>query len=320
MKLANKLLLSSLVAAAFSAQAADPVTVYGKLNVTVQNNNVQGENSATIQSNASRLGVKGDFEISSGLEAFYTIEYEVDTGSSAKENFKARNQFVGLRGGFGSVMLGRNDTMLKKSQGKVDQFNDIAGDLKNLFKGEVRAEQTVTYMTPEFSGLSAGVTWVGENSNKQIDAVKGETVNGFSAAVMYGDSGLKKTPIYAGLAYDNTVQGYDIVRGTVHGKIAGFKLGGMYQQQEQNDSLNDDGSVKKNQSDKGYLLSAAYGIDKVTLKAQYQDMERKGKAASVGADYKLAKPTKLFAFYTQRDLEEATKKDNYFGIGLEHKF
>ncbi|GLP95028.1 porin [Paraferrimonas sedimenticola] len=318
--LSKPLILSAFVAAAFSAQAAEPVTVYGKLNVTVQNNNVAGENSATIQSNASRLGVKGDFEINSKLEAFYTVEYEVDTSSSAKENFKARNQFVGLRGDFGAISVGRNDTMLKKSQGKVDQFNDISGDLKNLFKGEVRAEQTLTYVTPTFSGLKAGITWVGENSNKQVDAVKNETVNGFSAAVMYGDSGLKKTPIYAGLAYDNTVQGYDIVRGTVQGKIAGFKLGGMYQQQEQNDTLNDDGTVKKNQSDKGYLLSAAYGIDAVTLKVQYQDMERKGKAASIGADYKLASPTKLFAFYTQRDLDEATKKDNYFGIGLEHKF
>ncbi|GLS82955.1 porin [Paraferrimonas haliotis] len=320
MKLFTKALLSSSLLTAMSVQAADPITVYGKLNVTVQSEDVQGDRTTAIESNASRLGVKGAFELSSNLEAFYTIEYEVDTGSKDKENFKARNQFVGLRGGFGEVSLGRNDTMLKKSQGKVDVFNDLSGDLKTLFKGEVRAEQTATYVSPSLAGFKAGVTWVGENSSKQIDEVKQETVNGFSAALMYGDSGLKKQPVYAAVAYDTSVQGYDILRATVSTKLVGIKLGGMFQSQQKNDGLDDADMVESYDSDKGYLLSAAYDINAITLKAQYQDMDNQGSAASIGADYKLSKPTKLFAFATQRDIEEATDKDTFFGIGLEHKF
>ncbi|HCE50055.1 MAG TPA: porin, partial [Shewanella baltica] len=60
--------------------------------------------------------------------------------------------------------------------------------------------------------------------------------------------------------------------------------------------------------------------DAVTLKAQYQDMEDKGDSWSVGADYALAKPTKVFAFYTNRSLEASTDDDKYIGVGLEHKF
>ncbi len=312
-----KTLVASAIATATlsTAHAAEPIEVYGKLNVTVQSND-EGDGSVTeIQSNASRFGVKGGFELSDSLEAFYTIEYQVDTGNASSDNFTARNQFVGLKGNFGSFAVGRNDTLLKKSQGKVDQFNDYSGDLKALFKGENRLAQTATYLTPKFGDFQLGVTYAAEGDSKQDE-------DGFSLAAMYGDSGLKKTPVYAAVAYDSEVAGYDIVRGTVQGKIAGFVLGAMYQQEEEVDSGN---------SIDGYLLSAAYKIQQVTLKAQYQDMEDKGDSWSIGADYSLGKPTKLFAFYTDRtsidyvsdddgDVSEFSIDESYFAVGIEHKF
>ncbi|MCT7947001.1 porin [Shewanella septentrionalis] len=308
-----KTLLASALASATlaSAYAAEPLTVYGKLNVTAQSNDEKGDATTTIQSNASRFGVKGNFELSSSLEAFYTVEYEVDTGAATSDNFKARNQFVGLKGAFGSFSVGRNDTLLKISQGNVDQFNDLSGDLKSLFKGDNRLGQTATYLSPSISGFVFGATYAAEGDADQ------QGQDGFSLAAMYGDAKLKKSPIYAAIAYDSDVKGYEILRASVQGKIANLTLGGMYQQQEETyknalpvttDSIN------------GYLFSAAYDIDAVTLKAQYQDMEDKGDSWSVGADYALAKPTKVFAFYTNRSLEASTDDDKYIGVGLEHKF
>ncbi|MBW8185643.1 porin [Shewanella nanhaiensis] len=309
-----KTLLASALATATlaSANAAESLTVYGKLNVTAQSNDVADESETTIQSNASRLGAKGSFELSSSLEAFYTIEYEVDTGDDAKENFKARNQFVGLKGNFGAFSVGRNDTMLKQSQGKIDQFNDLSADLKNLFKGENRIEQTATYLTPTFNGFKVGVTYAAEAAKSQY------AQDGFSVAAMYGDAKLKKSPIYASIAYDSDVKGYEVVRATVQGKIAGLKLGGMYQQQEETYSKT--GEAVNGDSKTGYLFSAAYTIDAVVLKAQFQDMEDKGDSWSIGGDYKLGKPTKLFAFYSSRSYEGEENDDKFFGVGLEHKF
>jgi predicted porin len=313
-----KTLLASALATATlaSANAAEPLTVYGKLNVTAQSNDVSGESETTIQSNASRLGVKGGFELSSSLEAFYTIEYEVDTGDDSKNNFKARNQFVGLRGDFGAISVGRNDTMLKQSQGKVDQFNDLSGDLKNLFKGENRLAQTATYLSPSFSGIKLGVTYAASGDSDQLKQ------DGYSLAAMYGDAKLKKSPIYASIAYDSDVKGYQVARATVQGKIAGLVLGGMYQQEEKVYTLDTDGEANPYNGDSytGYLFSAAYAIDAVVLKAQYQDMEDKGDSWSIGGDYKLGKPTKLFAFYTNRSYEGAGDDDKFLGLGLEHKF
>ncbi|QSX29069.1 porin [Shewanella cyperi] len=310
------LLASALTAATLaSAQAAEPLTVYGKVNVTAQSNDDGVESETTVQSNASRLGVKGDFELSSSLEAFYTVEYEVDTGNDDKnKTFVARNQFVGLKGAFGAVSLGRNDTMMKNSQGNVDQFNDLSGDLKHLFKGDNRVEQTVTYMTPSMNNFRFGVTYAAEAASTQVEAAKKdetESTDGFSLAAMYGDKDLKNTPVYAALAYDSEVAGYDILRATVQAKFADFVVGGMYQQQEK--------SVGGTSTD-GFLLSAAYHINAVVLKAQYQDMEDKGDSWSIGADYKLGKPTKLLAFYTTRDMDASTESEDYIGVGIEHKF
>ncbi|MFT5235912.1 MAG: putative porin [Shewanella sp.] len=310
-----KTLLASALATATlaSANAAEPLTVYGKLNVTAQSNDVSGESETTIQSNASRFGVKGAFELNSSLEAFYTIEYEVDTGDDSKNNFLARNQFVGLRGDFGAVSVGRNDTMLKKSQGKVDQFNDLSADLKNLFKGENRLAQTATYLSPSFSGIKFGVTYAASGDSDQLKQ------DGYSLAAMYGDAKLKKSPIFASIAYDSDIKGYEIVRATVQGKVAGLVLGGMYQQQEQTFSSTT-GEAVNGDSKTGYLFSAAYAIDAVVLKAQYQDMEDKGDSWSIGGDYKLGKPTKLFAFYSNRSYESVGNDDKFLGLGLEHKF
>ncbi|USD38279.1 porin [Ferrimonas sp. SCSIO 43195] len=289
-----------------TAAAADPVTVYGKLNVSVDAFDVDGDSSTGVHSNASRLGVKGAFELSADLEAFYTIEYEVNTSADDKDNFEARNQFVGLRGAFGEVAVGRNDTMLKQSQGKVDLFGDLQGDIKNLFKGENRMEQTVTYLSPTFAGIKFGATYVAEESGSQKN-----DDDGFSVAAMYGDAKLKKSAIYASVAYDTDVKGFDsILRATVQGKIGDLKLGAMYQDQEE---------AGKDSMD-GFMVSAGYQLSAVILKAQYQDMDTKGEAISAGVDYKLGKPTKLFAYYTQRDLESSSSADDYFGIGLEHKF
>ena len=315
-----KTLLASALASTTlaSAYAAEPLTVYGKLNVTAQSNDEKGDATTTIQSNASRFGVKGDFALSSSLEAFYTVEYQVDTGNVSSDNFTARNQFVGLKGAFGSFSVGRNDTLLKISQGDVDQFNDLSGDLGKLFKGEVRAAQTATYLTPSMGDFVFGVTYVAEGN-----AVKDQFAqDGFSLAAMYGDAKLKKTPVYASIAYDSDVSGYEIVRATLQAKLAGIKLGGMFQQQEQTYKLDSTNLPVEVSTDSvnGYLLSAAYDIDAVTLKAQFQDMEDLGDSWSVGADYSLGKPTKLFAFYTNRSLEASTDDDKYIGVGLEHKF
>ncbi|WP_199609497.1 porin [Flocculibacter collagenilyticus] len=291
--------LASLFAAPVMAQE---VQVYGKANVSFQSSD-EGEGSFTeIKSNASRLGVKGSYKLSDSLEAVYKYELQVDLSDEANEdNLKSRNQYVGLKGNFGEILLGRNDTVLKQSQGKIDLFGDYEADVKVLWKGENRMGDSLTYKSPKFNHFQIGVTYITEDDPEGDDGV--------SLALMYGDAKLKKSKIFASIAMDNDVKGYDTVRANIQGKMGDFKLGAIYHTQEPSEGGEDMD---------GYLLSAAYKVGKATLKGQYQTLEDDD-ASSVGVDYSLGKKTKVFSWYSTMNLEFKEDKD-YFAVGVEHKF
>ena len=293
----------------FSAFA--DVDVYGKANVTVQSSD-DGEGSFTeIKSNASRFGLKGSEKITDGLEAVYKFEFQVDVSDADSkgdndDNISARNQYVGLKGAYGQVVVGRNDTALKQSQGKLDLFNDLEGDIKNVFKGENRLGDSITYTSKSYDGFKVLATFIAEDD---VDAD-----NGYSMAVTYGDSALKKSAVYASVAADSEVNGYDVVRASIQGKVESFKLGAMYQTQEKVD-----GSAEAD----GYLLNAAYSMGKNTFKVQYQAMDFDDSddktAVSVGVDHKFNKNIKVFGFYSSFDMDNNVDQD-YVGLGMEYKF
>lgn len=304
----SSLCLALLSGLSFNALAE--VDIYGKANVTVQSSD-DGEGSFTeIKSNASRFGLKGSEKISDGLEAVYKFEFQVDVSDADskgdKDNISARNQYVGFKGGFGQVVIGRNDTALKQSQGKVDLFSDLEGDIKNIFKGENRLGNSVSYASNSYEGFKVLASFIAEDD---VDAK-----NGYSVALTYGDSGLKKSAVYAAIAADSEVNGYDVVRATVQGKIEDFRLGAMYQTQEKVD-----GSAEAD----GYLVNAAYLMGSNTFKVQYQAMDFDDSddksAVTVGVDHKLNKNLKVFGFYSSFDMDNNVDQD-YLALGMEYKF
>ncbi|MBA6223275.1 porin [Colwellia sp. MB02u-18] len=303
----NKIAVVLLSSLSLSAFAAD-VEVYGKANLSLQSSD-EGEGSFTeVKSNASRIGLKGTHDLGEGLSVIYKAEFQVDLdGDSAKgDSITDRNQYVGLAGGFGEVLLGKNDTMLKQSQGKVDLFSDLNGDIKSLWKGENRMADTLSYKSPKFSDFQLGVTYIAE------DAVDAE--DGVSVAIFYGDAKLKKSAIFASVAVDSDVNGYDITRATVQGKVSGVVLGAIVQSQEKID-----GSGEMD----GFMVSAKYKMDKITFKGQYQAADFKDgddkSGITLGADYSLAKSTKLYTFYTTFDMDSGEDQD-YLAAGIEYKF
>ncbi|WP_394176387.1 porin [Thalassotalea litorea] len=298
----------------FSSTALANNEFYGKANVTVQLSD-EGDGSFTeVKSNASRLGVNSHYEVNDDLKVIVKFEVQVDVDGEGDENISGRNQYVGLEGGFGKLVLGKNDTVTKQSQGKVDLFNDMEGDIKNIFQGENRLRDTVTYKTPKFGEFQLGLTYVTNGSANEDD-------EGVSAALFYGDNQLKKTDWFASVAMDRDVKGYDVNRATVSTKLAGIVLGAMIQNQENLDS---------GEELDGYFVSAKYTIENWDLKGQFQqgsyELEDTGVTTSddatgytVGVDYKIAKNAKIMAFYTDYKFDDATDR-NYFGTGIEYKF
>ena len=305
MKLSTSIINTALFSAlSFNVLAAD-VSFYGKANVSAQSSD-DGEGSYTeIRSNASRIGFKGTHTLTDALEVIYQAEFQVDIDGDG-DSFSQRNQFIGLQGSFGQLLLGKNDTILKQSQGKLDLFNDLNGDVKALWKGENRMSDTITYKSPQFSGLQAGITYIVEDSIDADDA--------YSLSFSYGDKGLKKEKVYAAIAMDSEVNGYDTMRVTIQSKFAGFILGAMVQSQEKTD-----GSAEMD----GAFVSANYVIDNWSLKGQFQTANYKDgddkSGFSAGVDYKLSKTTKLYGFYTAFDMDSGTDQ-NYLGLGIDYQF
>ena len=292
----RKLLLTLAILVTPYSLASGPIDgkVYGKANLSVVNQDFGSYDEWTLNSNASRLGLKGKTEISDGLEIVYQAEYEIciDSGDCKGQTFKQRNTFVGIKGGFGMVLVGKHDSPTKLAAGKVDLFNDLEGDIKNAFEGENRLSNIIAYTSPTMNGFTTTLAMIpGEGADVDQD---GQDDTGLSDGLSYSVN-YTKDSIYLAIAGDQDVDKQDLLRFVAQYQIDALKLGVMYQQNEDNLGTKDES---------GYFVSAAYKLDNnITLKAQYGAIEDdvdgdEEQTLSLGADYKLAKNTKVFAFYT----------------------
>jgi predicted porin len=299
----NKVILlgtaTAMLATAPFAAANGPIDgkLYGKVNVSVVNSDSGSDDTWKLNSNASRIGLKGSTQVSEGLTVFYKTEFQVDVDGDG-DVFKQRNIYAGIKGQYGSLLAGKNDTPTKLAQKKIDLFNDLDGDIKKTFAGENRMSNIIAYTTPKYGNFSATYAVM------PSEAVNGGLSDAKSYSVNYS-----KGDLYVAVAGDSNVKGADLVRVVSQYKVDAWQLGLMYQE---NDTTNES----------GYFASAAYKCDTITYKAQYGNNENDTDGSekttlSLGADFKLAKNTKSFVFFTDNEGSSSTET---FGLGLEHKF
>src|SRR5450830_1199537 len=201
----KKSLLALAVLGAFAgaAQAQSSVTIYGIVDtgVVYQSKAATGTggtgskfsvNSGVIQ--GSRIGFKGVEDLGGGLNAVFNLEvgFSNDTGAlqgsdaSTSSNLFRRKSVVGLAGGFGSVLVGRQtdfaDTI--SSYTSVNDFGGWTGNVgHNLDRLEgTRTNNSIAYTTTNLSGFTGNVIYG-----------FGETAGSVAAGQSFG----------AGLKYDN---------------------------------------------------------------------------------------------------------------------
>ncbi|MFL1467996.1 porin [Marinobacter sp. DUT-3] len=320
------LAIGSMVVAPSVAMADKGPIVYGKANVSYENQDNDVEDAWKLQSNASRLGVKGDLDLDfNQIKAVYKAEFEisVDDGDKDGETFSQRNIYGGFtHDAMGTLIAGKFDTPLKVAQGKVDQFNDLQGDIKNIMAGENRTSNIVQYSTPRFAdALSVNVALIpgedqdeGTDENGVADAVSSSIV--FDQGMFYGSLAYD-SEIEDELVADSTMDGrLNILRATGLVRLDMFELGALYQLAEEEDGEGEEDS---------YLISGAVKFDRVKLKAQYgltkADLsDEELTLIGVGADYRLAKKSKVYAYFSQVEQDIGDQEDTTFGVGFEHKF
>ena len=308
-----KLSTPALVLVVSSGYAMADVSIYGKANVSVNSYDDGSESQWELNSNASRLGVKGSYEISDDLEAIYQMEFEVhiDDGSKDSQTFSQRNIYAGLKGSFGTILAGKHDSPLKLAQGKIDRFNDLqVGDIKNFLEGEDRVSNIIMYTTPALNGLTATVALVpGENAEDGEDGI----ADGSSISVKYAHDAFT-----ASISHNSDIDSQDTTRFVAETKLAGIDIGFLWQTAEKTDNSADEDSA---------MISAQYSLGNgYAIKGQYgqTDYSNADKDTQIvfGVDKKLNKNSKLYAYYAQveTDTAESDKDKSSLAIGYELKF
>ena len=302
-----KLLSTTLAVLCFSSDLLSDITFYGKINTSYESTDKNSKTDTDFKNNASRLGVKGKFDINDGLKISFQIENEIDPTdgrfrADGEKVFKERNTFLALEGNFGRLFAGTHDTAFKVAQLKVDLFNDTRADIKYLFQGENRMNSFVAYTTPELiDGLKV-----------TINSISQSTGTFESYSVNYSTGSIKLA-----FALDSNGKGYDITRFTTMFPIEslGIDVGLMYQSSEKiSTGVSENGhllSLKKKVSDKGsvYLQTASSDIKLES-----------GKQNSIGYDYKISKIAKVFFHYSDLESDKTSKNAEYVSVGFEYKF
>ncbi len=160
--------LSTLAAGSAFAQ----VTVYGRLNETIERQKIGSTSSTQLVDNASRLGFKGTEDLGGGLKAFFLIEhgFNADTGTAAGA-FWGRESNVGLEhAAFGKVRLGNmGPTAAYFATADYvslhNHDNGTSADNLYLYQGGTQLNNAIAYTTPSFGGLVGEVQYgVGEGA------------------------------------------------------------------------------------------------------------------------------------------------------------
>jgi len=263
----KKSLLALAVLGAFAgaAQAQSSVTIYGivdtgvaytsksvssvtsglPLNSAVQSGSKFALNSGTIQ--GSRIGFKGVEDLGGGLNAIFNLEtgftndngaLQSDTGST---NLFRRKSVVGLGGGFGTVLLGRQTDILDdiSSMTGVADFGGVignAGSNLNRLQG-TRTNNSIRYNTTNLSGFTGSLIYgfgeqAGKTTGGQAFGLGGMYNNGpLNLGAAYYQSKLGTTPSDVSLTNGGTGTGTGAYTTGQAGDtgLKTFTLAGSYQ-------------------------------------------------------------------------------------------
>ncbi|MDO9227190.1 MAG: porin [Pseudomonadota bacterium] len=349
----KKSLIALAVAGTFVAApafaATSNVDVYGRMNISIEDSNGT-DVTPQVTDRQSFVGVKGSEDLGGGLKAIWQIESTISAGYSdgvGGATLAGRNSFVGLSGGFGTVLAGRHDTPYKLSTGRLDLFADTVADYNGdgaalattgkdgftqlvMAAHDHRSNNAVAYVSPSFGGFSfaAAVVMTNRNTGAGLIGVDDNDANKtFDATSLSGT--YANGPLFLTGAYQHAA---DLSIAAGETKSPAWKLGAGYSFGDAKvgfifeDVEVETGGVKSTDRT-SWMLNAGYGMGPLTLKAQYGIVNDKMAANldqskfSLGADYALSKRSSAgFAYTTDKTKNNASGSANAWGVQMRHSF
>jgi outer membrane pore protein F len=345
MKIIKLTLLAAAVLASPSVMA-DAYKFYGRIDYSITNSDSgsathSGKSGTILENNWSRLGIKGDAALNDALTVFYQIEVGVNGATEGKQNkpFSARPTFLGIKHStLGQFAAGRMDPVFKMAKGSADAMDMYSLKHDRLFAGDKRWSDSLEYKTVKWNKLQFGASYIMEDNYYAEDDVRRENGN-YQVALTFGDKHFKSGNLYLAGAYTDGVEDIKGFRAVVQYKYDNLILGSIYQSAE---LVNPNKDNWQQRDGKGFIISAKYKIDKLTLKAQYgTDDSGTGKIAgrvydalgttatevpevsqwAIGAEYRLSKATRVHTELGQFDVKQyADFDDTIMSVGFRIDF
>jgi predicted porin len=348
----NKLLaigIAAALAVPFAAQAG--VEVYGDARASVDfatNKAKTGEeNTISLSSNYSYIGFKGDEDVGGGMSAVWQLEEGVafDTNGSTitdvngdtvtLSTFSPRQSFIGIAGGFGTVLGGNLLTPYRSATERLDPFHSTRADFNaiigsfpgvaggtGLLNDESYTNNTLAYMTPDMNGFSASLAFVLADASTGNDTLAGRTSATKDKNAYSLSAGYTNGPIFTTAAFESLNK---FGLGAPGKDVTAWKIGGSYTIKDTTtigalyENI-DAGGTAGNRN--AWSISIDHQMGFTTLKAAYNVADNTGLANtgadqfSLGISQALTKNTEVYALYTQvgNDSGAAYSLDNTPGV------
>lgn len=298
-----------VIAGTTTAFAQSSVTLYGRLNTTLEQQKSGATKLTGLFNNSSRFGLRGTEDLGGGLKAGFQLEsgFSPDTGVSDAVFFRRQSE-VNLGGDFGLLRLGNFTAESYNATLETTSLHnhDTGSSADVLYAYVMRDINKIAYRLPALGAFTA------EGAVSLSERAPGAR-NAYDLALVYGAG-----PLGLSLGYSRNKGATDMF-GTYAGEaqqaalrasygIGAFTLGAYYQY-AMLDRVNGGSSKAKRHA---YRLAAMYSVGPSEFHANFGRAEKiklggsalSGTAANqwtLGYNYNLSKRTKLYGYYTRID-------------------
>lgn len=259
---------------------------------------IKSSSDTKLNSNASRIGLKGAEGLTPNTDLVYQLEYRVDLDSDKQRNWESRDTYLGLANKqYGTFLAGRLTTIDDSiNYANVTQGGVIGGDDVLASFGAARVNNAFAYVSPSYNGMNF-MAMYGNDGDQDANSLPN---GGWGVGVKYEPAA---QPFRAGATY---IHAKDVVDSAI--RVSGaydinpnLTVGALYQNTD----------YKLDDKENAFALSAemktatpwsTYGqVDMVTNVAGVTDAKQQ--RYTVGGKYAFNKATTghVYAAYMNED-------------------
>lgn len=324
----KSLMALAVLACTGGAMAQSNVTLYGRIDASLGSTKLNGVSTSQLYSGnltASRWGMRGSEDLGGGLKAIFQLETGINADEGTGPSGFSRQSWVGLSGGFGTVRMGKADSIYKDINDLGNTYN-ISPD--SLFNSAVEANRAglatfvnrpnnqIRYDTPDFGGFTAGLTYALDE-----DVVGAPEITAIAARYRVGK-------LDVGFGYQNEDQ-LLLANDRKHTAVAATYNFGPARVSAQYQNVKAGDNRKDNEVALGvgvplgnWDLTAGYSRSKAESAAG--TTAGKGTAFAMAATYALSKRTRVYGGYLDGEIENAagvtTRDYRLYAVGIRHDF